>query len=156
MRQLRVKSKSCSDQRLITQCIDDYNLFNEEKQSFRPGWTNETNDKEYSSSILQSFRYQLSDALDTYVYIGEHGIYSGNGYVYEYRGLLSNLKSNLSELHRLEWIDEKTRAMIIQMTLYNPNVQLFTSVTLLGEFLSTGEVITSARMEPLPFYGIIS
>lgn len=153
MRQLRSKSKSCSDQRLISQCIDDYSLFNEENQSFQPGWTNKSIDEQLSSSIMKSFRYQFSEDLDTDITIGQHGIYSGNGYVYEYRGSLDNLKQNLSKLHQLGWIDQKTRAIFIQMTLYNPNVQLFTSVTLLSEFLSTGGVFPSARFEPLQFYG---
>ena len=156
MRQLRVQSKACSNPHLISRCENDYSLFNEEKQSFYPGWTNETDGGQYSSSILKSFQYQSNDNLNTYYTIGQHGIYSGNGYVYEYRGSLSNLKSNLSSLHELEWIDQRTRAIIIQMTLYNPNVQLLISVTLLSEFLSTGGVFTSARFEPLQFYGIIN
>lgn len=152
MRQLRIKSELCSDQRIASVCDHDYSLFNEERGSFAPGWSNETNDK-YSSSIIRAFQYQSSENLDTYTYIGEHGIYSGNGYVYEFRGSLFNLKSNLSKLHQLAWIDGKTRAIFIQLTLYNPNVQLFTSVTLLSEFLSTGGVFPSARFEPLDFYG---
>ncbi|CAF4240688.1 unnamed protein product, partial [Adineta steineri] len=55
-------------------------------------------------------------------------------------------------LHQLQWIDSKTRAVIIQLTLYNPNVALFTSVTFLLEFLSASGVYPSARFEPLNFY----
>ena len=153
MRQLRVKSKTCSDQRVLSQCEDDYSFFNEDEHSYSPGWINQTDTLHYSSSIIKSFQYQTSENLDTYVYIGKHGMYSGNGYVYELRGSLVNLQSNVSELHRLGWIDQKTRAILIQMTLYNPNARLFTAVTLLGEFLSTGGVFTSARFEPVDFYG---
>jgi polycystin 2 len=35
------------------------------------------------------------------------------------------------------------------MSLYNPNIHMFTAVTLLAEFLSTGSVIPSARFEPM-------
>ncbi len=153
MRQLRTKPKLCRGQSIILQCDYDYNLFKEENQSFKPGWTNETTTEEYSSSILKAFQYQLSKNLDTYMYAGDYETYSGNGYVYEFRGSLSNLKSNLSELHQLQWIDQNTRAIFIQMTLYNPNVQLFTSVILLGEFLSTGGVFPSAHFQPMEFYG---
>ena len=160
MRQLRIKSELCSDQRLIRTCRKSYNYFNEEKESFYPGWkvnkTTDDEEEEYSSSIIKSFQYSDSDDLDTYVYVGEHATYSGNGYVYEFRGSLSQLKSNLSKLYELEWIDERTRAVIIQMTLYNPNVQLFTSVTMLVEFLSTGSIHPSARFEPLNFYAFSS
>ena len=107
----------------------------------------------YSSSISNAFRYRSSKELDTYVYIGDHATYGSGGYVYEFRGRLSSLQSNLSQLHQLGWIDEKTRAVIIQCTLYNPNAQLYTSVTLLVEFLSTGGLIPTARFEPLSFHG---
>jgi len=43
--------------------------------------------------------------------------------------------------------------VIIQLTLYNPNVQLFTSLTFLAEILSTGGVHATARFEPFNFYG---
>ena len=94
-----------------------------------------------------------SKDLDTYIYVGDHGSYGGGGYVYEFRGRLSDLQSNLSQLHQLEWIDSQTRAVIIQLTLYNPNVQLFTSLTFLAEFLSSSGVYPTSRFEPMNFYG---
>jgi polycystin 1L2 len=98
--------------------------------------------------------YQTGDQLDnTFVYVGDHGTYGTGGYVYEYRGRLSDLQSNLSELHRLNWTDCQTRAIIIQINLYNPNVALFTSVTLLVEFLSTGGLIPQNSFQPLSFQG---
>jgi hypothetical protein len=59
----------------------------------------------------------------------------------------------MSVLRQLGWIDTRTRAVIIQLTLYNPSVQLFTSVTLLLEILSTGGMSTSARFQPISFVG---
>ncbi|CAF1261744.1 unnamed protein product [Adineta steineri] len=145
MRQLRIKSTLCPTHRIISHCQDDYSLLNEETRSFQPGWINET------TQIYPSFTYQSSKELDTYVYVGDHGIYDGSGYVYEFRGSLSDLQSNLSQLHQLRWIDSQTRAVIIQISLYNPNVQLFTSVILLTEFLSTGGIIPQSQIEPFSF-----
>ncbi|UJR21041.1 hypothetical protein I4U23_024141 [Adineta vaga] len=149
IRQVRVKSTTCSFQSsIVSTCTDDYTMFNEDKQSYQPRWrTNIT--QTFTSSIRQSFIYQSSDELNTYSTIGDHGIYAGGGYVYEFRGRLIDLQSNLSELHRLEWIDNRTRAVIIQMTLYNPNIALFTAVTFLFEILSTGGVYPTTRFEPL-------
>jgi polycystin 1L2 len=148
MRQLRVQSTSCQ----VHKCEYDYSSGNEEKQSYQPGWVNETVVK-YSSSISEAFEYQSSKDLDTYVLVGDHGTYGGDGYVYEFLGRLSSLQSNLSSLHQLGWIDTQTRVVIIQLTLYNPNVQLFTSLTFLAEFLSTGGVYPTSRFEPFNFYG---
>jgi polycystin 1L2 len=154
MRQLRINPSLCSSQRLCSYCLDDYDLLKEEKGSFSPGWISQTT-QVFSSSIVESFEYRTSEELDTHVYVGDHGIYSGNGYAYEFRGRLIDIQSNLSELHQLEWIDNQTRAVIIELSLYNPNVELFTSVIFLVEFLSTGGAYPSLRFEPMNFYGKI-
>jgi Polycystin cation channel len=41
--------------------------------------------------------------------------------------------------------------VIIQLSLYNPNVGLFTSVTFLIEFLSIGGIYPTVRFEPFDF-----
>ena len=48
----------------------------------------------------------------------------------------------LDSLHRDLWIDRQTRAVFIEFTLYNPNVNLFTSVQLLTEFPPVGAAVT--------------
>ncbi|UJR16871.1 hypothetical protein I4U23_003769 [Adineta vaga] len=151
MRQLRIRSQSCQVQKeLISICHHDYSLFNEDKNSYKPRWSNQTL-QNYSAIIRQSFQYRSSKELDTYMYVGNYGSYVGGGYVYEFRGRLSDLRSNLSQLQQLGWIDRQTRAVLIEFTLYNPNVQLFTSVTFLIEILSTNGVYPSARFEPVNF-----
>jgi hypothetical protein len=150
IRQLRIKSNLCPNQKISIHCCDDYSSFHEQKHSFQPGWSNQTT-QIYNSAINQAFQYQSSDELDTYTYVGDHGSYEGGGYVYEFRGRLIDLQSNLSELHQLGWIDNQTRAVIIQLTLYNPNSELFTSATFLTEFLSTGGLISQSRFEPISF-----
>ncbi len=150
MRQLRVKIDSCSVRNIVSICTNDYSFFNEDKRSFQPGWINETT-LEFNSSIQQAFQYQTGDQLGTYTYVGDYATYSSGGYVYEFRGRLSSLRSNLSQLHQLGWIDSQTRAVIIQFSLYNPNVNLFTSAILLTEFLSTSSLYPQSRFEPLSF-----
>jgi polycystin 1L2 len=153
MRQVRIQSRPCASQRIEKTCEDDYSVFNEETRSFELSWTNETSAR-LSSSIHRAFYYRSSNDLNTFVYIGDHQSYSGGGYVYEFRGRLTDLQKNLSELHRSEWIDQRTRAVIIQLTLYNPNVQLLSSVFIVTEFLSTGALYTHIRIEPMNFFGM--
>jgi hypothetical protein len=153
MRQVRVQSRRCASQKVETTCEDDYHLFNEETHSFELTWTNETSER-LSSSIHHAFYYRSSNELNTFVYYGDHQSYPGGGFVYEFRGRLTDLQKNLSELHRSEWIDQRTRAVIIQLTLYNPNVQLLSSVFIVTEFLSTGGLYTHIRIEPMNFFGM--
>lgn len=129
-------------------------MFNEDKRSFNPGWTSIYNSSipyigNYSASIRKAFMYNKSDYLDTYTYVGDHGTYGAGGYVYEFRGKMSDIAANLSFLRDLSWIDVHTRAVIIQMNLYNPNLDLFVFATILAEFSPTGAVFPSARFEPL-------
>ena len=128
---------------------------NEDKRSFYPGWIESKPIIDYSLPIFNAFVYNSSKQLDTYLYMGNHATYGSGGYIYQFRGHHYYLRDNLTKLHQLGWIDEKTRAVIIQCTLYNPNVQMFTSVTLLTEFLSTGGIIPTARFEPIQFQGEI-
>lgn len=130
-------------------CEDDYSSRNEERNSFLPNWTMNRNISNISTSILNAFRYRSGNELDTYIYVGDHGRYASGGYVYEFRGSIASLQSNLSQLHSLNWIDAQTRAVLIQLSLYNPNINTFISVTILAEFLSTGQIIPSARIEPI-------
>ncbi|CAF1423607.1 unnamed protein product, partial [Adineta ricciae] len=156
MRQLRVKAASCQMQHPIySTCEYDYSFSQEDKRSYAPGWTNQTT-QVYNAFIQKAFTYQSGDELDTYVYVGDYASYASGGYVYEYRGRSSDLQSNLSQLHQLGWIDDQTRAVIIQLTLYNPNVQLFTAVTVLAEFFSSSGVLTSSRFEPINLYAFTS
>ena len=115
-----------------------------------PGWANLTAQPS-NVSIDRAFQYQTSDQLDSDLIVGNHYTYSAGGYVYDFRGRLSDLQSNLSQLHQLSWIDDQTRAVLVQLTLYNPNVQLFTSVKLLAEFLPTGGVDTQSSFRPISF-----
>ncbi|CAF0792237.1 unnamed protein product [Adineta ricciae] len=71
---------------------------------------------EYSLAIRNAFVYTKGKQPDTYLYMGTHATYGSGGYVYEIRGRLSDIRSNLSTLHHLEWIDAKTRAVLIQST----------------------------------------
>jgi len=157
MRQLRVKSNICEiDQRMrshFNDCDVDFSWKNEEKRSFSRGWKNETSEMSINSSIDRSFVYESNGKVILNAISGKHGRYSGGvgGFVFEYRGRLEDLRQNLTKLHELQWIDSRTRAVIIEITLYNPNVQLFTSVILLAEFLSTGGVEASSRFEPISF-----
>jgi hypothetical protein len=62
--------------------------------------------------------------------------------------------SHLPTTHPHPHLHPPTPTPIIQLSLYNPNTQLFTSVTLLVEFLLTGGLYPSARFDPFILSGI--
>ena len=154
MRQLRVQSDACrienSVRQLFNHCHAEYSFSNQDKQSYTPEWINQTSQIS-NSSIDQAFAYQSGDTSDSYITIGKYNTYASGGYIYQFRGRLSALQGNVSALHQLQWIDRRTRAVIVELTLYNPNSELFTAVTLLAEFLPSGGVESNSRFEAVSF-----
>ena len=53
----------------------------------------------------------------------------------------------------MNWIDRQTRAVFIEFSVYNPNVNLVMVSTILVEFLPSGSIITSAKFNPLNLFG---
>lgn len=148
IRQLRAKQNHCPDQRLIAECVPEYDILSQDKMNYEPGWIEAVAVKN-TSATARAFQYRTSDELDSYPYIGQHNTYGGGGYVYELRGSLTDIRRNISVLKSFNWINNRTRAIFIQMSLYNPNVELYTAVTFLLEILPFGGLYPSLRVEPI-------
>ena len=131
-------------------CARDYSPSNEEYHSFAPGWQSSTN-LSFTPTTRNAFVHRSSSELDSSTYTANHATYGGGGFVYEFRGRLTDIRENLTLLRRLSWIDQQTRAILIQFSLYNPNTAQFTAVTLSAEFLANGGVFGHGRVEPFAF-----
>jgi hypothetical protein len=69
------------------------------------------------------------------------------------RGKLSFIQGNLTLLKEMNWIDRQTRAVFVEFSVYNPNINLIMVSTILVEFLPSGTLFTSARFDPLNLFG---
>jgi len=98
--------------------------------------------------------YQFKDAttLQGSPIDGLYDTYDGSGYLFEMRGKLSFLQGNLSLLRETQWIDRQTRAVFVEFSVYNPNINLVMISTILVEFLSTGTILTTAKFDPLNLF----
>ena len=136
-------------------CYEDYNLYNEDNRDFGFGWSNNSSNfvpTKDTKRVLDAFKFKSSKYLKSYPYFGVYNTYSGGGYVYELRGSLKQINRDLNLLQNMSWIDRKTRAVFAEFTLFNPNIQLLCVSTILIEFLPTGNLIKSARMEPVNLF----
>ena len=68
------------------------------------------------------------------------------------RGQLSYVQGNLSLLREMNWIDKQTRAVFVEFSTYNPNINLIMVSTILVEFTSTGTILATARFDPLNLF----
>ncbi|XP_076459205.1 polycystin-2-like isoform X1 [Babylonia areolata] len=136
IRQLRVHSNSChvhdDFENYISQCFDSYSQSIEDSKPFGP------QDPGYTA-----WTYQSESQLDGSTHWGLLTTYSGGGYV---QNLESNKTSSLEIINYLYnnlWIQRGTRAIFIDFTVYNANINLFCVVRLLVEMPATGGAIPS-------------
>ncbi len=146
--------------KIFEACTDCYNRKNEETSNFGFGWSQFN--QSYSpptayQSIYNAFQYKTSQALKTSSLTGKYlSSYDGGGYVYELRGRLSYLQGNLTLLKKLNWIDRQTRAIILEFSVYNSNINMIMVSTILIEFIESGSILTMAKFDPLNLFNGIS
>ena len=135
----------------------------QEKDSFGFGWSqfvqNYTPPFGYQA-MYNSFQYKDADKLQGSPIQGKFNTYDGSGFVYEMRGQLSFIQGNLTLLKEMNWIDRQTRAVFIEFSTYNPNINLIMVSTILVEFLSSGTILVTPRFDTLNLFndvgGILS
>ncbi len=72
--------------------------------------------------------------------------------MFEMNGNSAELASNLTWLQRNNWIDRQTRAVFVEFTLFNPNLNSFVYCYLMFELLPLGSIIVSYRFAPITLY----
>jgi polycystin 1L2 len=140
-------------------CEYDYSPFNEEKGDFDIGWrachSNITSPPSATwSEIHGAFGYRTSRQLDSLPYAAQYGTYMGGGYVFDMptRQNVSSVQQQLSMLQDQGWIDESTRAVLVEFTLFNPNVNLFAYCTIAFEYLPVGSIVKSFHFSPITLH----
>lgn len=147
LRQSRVKSESCKY--LISKCYGEYSFYTDEKSDFDPYWR-DISSTNITSAYLDAFKYKKSSELNSYPYFGLYNLYYGGGYVHRFNDITKNsIMKDLMSLKGLGWIDVKTRAVFIEFSIFNPNVNLFSYCSILFEFLPTGSLLKSYKIQPI-------
>jgi hypothetical protein len=89
-----------------------------------------------------SWRYTHADEIWGVSRTGELGTYSGGGYIIKMGNEKKNALDMVEELLALTWIDRRTRAVFVEFTTFNPNVNLFVYALFLLERPESGGVLT--------------
>lgn len=58
----------------------------------------------------------------------------------------------VKELAHHKWVDRRTRGVFVEITVYNPQVNLFSVISLLVEAMPTGGVVTFRRIDTIRVY----
>ncbi|XP_028982895.2 polycystic kidney disease 2-like 1 protein [Betta splendens] len=137
IRQLKVKNNSCKIpndfQEEIIGCYDVYSEKKEDDLSF--GLINGT-----------AWTYHTEKAMNGSSYWGLLTTYSGAGYYQDLSRTKEESAAVLEELMSNLWLDQGTRAVFIDFSTYNANINMFCVLTLVVEFPATGGAIPSYQI----------
>ncbi|XP_041374515.1 polycystic kidney disease 2-like 1 protein [Gigantopelta aegis] len=138
LRQLKVHTNSCTVHKdfksMIMECYAPYDHKIEDVTPFGP----HDDGQNYTA-----WHYKSSEELGGSTHWGYMATYSASGYVQNLGfNKVQSLKI-INHLYRQTWITRGTRAVFIDFTVYNANINLFCVIRLLTEFPATGGAIPS-------------
>ncbi|XP_029433205.1 polycystin-1 isoform X2 [Rhinatrema bivittatum] len=112
-------------------------------RGYASGWT------ELSGNVSDAWTHSPPD-LGGVWYWGFMSLYDSGGYVQLLGSSLEESKAILNYLQENHWIDNMSRAIFVELTQYNPGVDLHAVVTLLLELPLAGRALPSVTVWPFP------
>ena len=132
-------------------CYGGYLRLNEDKTSFnKPGWKpvdSSTNKDELFRLCPKSWRYQSAEDTDTVPKWGQFSFYPGGGFVADLGYENSTGFTLIETLQSNNWLDRRTRAIILEFSSFNPSVNLLCIATYFYEVEASGYSTPFTRTE---------
>ncbi|CAM9436306.1 unnamed protein product [Bubo scandiacus] len=154
IRQVRVKGGICPIspklQHVIQECHAPYSLQAEDTSDYGEHWNTSVFDN--SSDLSSAWQYQSQSKLRGHPSWGKLAIYRGGGYVIHLGTDPKNASRILQYLFNNIWLDTFTRAVFVEFTVYNANVNLFCIINLMFETNALGAFFTSAELQSVRLY----
>ncbi|XP_014648835.1 PREDICTED: polycystic kidney disease and receptor for egg jelly-related protein [Ceratotherium simum simum] len=153
MRQVRAKpgERTCPPAKNFVQnsmereihCHPKYGTDPEDTKDYSNLWNKV--DKRAIDKNTKGFTYKPPEKKWVYYSYGLLHTYGSGGYVFYFFPEQQEFNSilRLKELQRSNWLDEKTWAVILELTTFNPDVNLFCTVSVVFEVSQLGVVNTS-------------
>jgi hypothetical protein len=114
-----------------------YPPFTESKQS-KVVW----NPKETPAHLHHHYKFFKANATMQTTMQGYHGTYPGDGFFFDIPYNLTGAQGRLKELEHWSWINHRTRAIILEWTTLNINLNIMVHHRMLFEVPATGGVST--------------
>ncbi|KAG7157021.1 Polycystic kidney disease protein 1-like 2-like 2 [Homarus americanus] len=152
IRQIRVMNASCRVaswfRKIDLKCSGYSGISLEDNRHYCLGWASPAPLTANTSDCRHpQFRYTSAAQLETLPIWGRQDWYGGGGYSVSLRGSSGDLQKEFSFLQANHWIDSLTRAVIVEFSSYNANVNLFGMSRLMVEFTPGGGIDPTFRFE---------
>lgn len=139
VRQVREELGTCSPSKVIRdtieKCTGDGGLTTEDERDWCLGWVPSTSD---NCTKSEEFEYTDSTELQSASHAAAIRTYGGGGYILRLTGFIEELNSKIETLKTENWVDNRTRALIVEFSVYNAQVNMFGIVTCIAEFVGGG------------------
>lgn len=135
--------------RKSNKCADLFQQLNVDTDNYNPGWMQKTNlvfTKQFWR-IYTPWQHQSAWQLASIYIFGENQLYDGSGYSVQLGRNLANSLSVLKYIQEYKWIDERTRVIFIEFTLYGVNANLFNIVSIIAERTAYGNYILNFNIK---------
>ncbi|OQV25174.1 Polycystic kidney disease 2-like 1 protein [Hypsibius exemplaris] len=186
IRQLRVKNGSCNVpvefKEIIFDCFSDYSIGQEATEPFGPDKTvgNGSNDTTNPATTLEPvvvttavtvtdatasnkteiktspWIYQTATDTGMASYWGKLATYSGGGYILDLPKSKNESLKLIEKLEARRWLDQATRAVIVDLTVYNANLNYFATVRLCVEMPPTGVLVPTANIRVIKLIKLLT
>ncbi|XP_067390392.1 polycystin-1 isoform X2 [Emydura macquarii macquarii] len=125
----------------VKKCTYGSNSFNTD--DYAVGW------KRVSVNLTQPWSYSLPDEAGVW-YWGYLSVYDSGGYIQELGATLEDSRARVDDLQQNNWINNMSRAVFVELTQYNPSVDLHAAITLRLEFPLAGRAVAAVAVGPFP------
>ena len=140
-------------------CTNSYSDVTAETSDYAPGWIPLTWIHGYNVSIPWSSRTLLQRAFlftpptgNQYFFGGKIATYPGGGYVADLTDHADQASSLIRDLEASQWVDEYTRAVLVEFNVLNPNSKLFNQVILIFEYTPDGSTLWTTNVNVVQLY----
>ncbi|KAG0419460.1 hypothetical protein HPB47_004076 [Ixodes persulcatus] len=155
LRQVRARPNSCKVEKLmrklVSGCRGQSSVLNEDKRSYLPGWDEVVplGAPKVPMSEVNEWHHRRAKELNGLPFWGKLDVYGGGGYLVPLRGPKDRIIQHLKDLEKSDWIDGGTRAVFVEFSVYNAQVNLFGVVTMIAEFHPGGGLVPNVRIDAI-------
>lgn len=150
-------------QGLFNSCVASYTYNNEDKTTFyQPQWRPYSSSENLSLSMLDqicssAWRYsspRQTQSLPLWGRLHLFRSYGPGGYLAELGYDKNTALKVISKLSLYNWIDKFTSAVIVEFTVFNPHVGLFSAIWIPTEFSPSGYVVSNHVIRTMHVYDL--
>ena len=114
--------------------------------------TNLTNEEELEKLCPRPWRYQTAEETDSFAKWGENVLYAGGGYVANLGYNIDTANDVVDSLEFREWLDRKTRVVMLEFAFFNPTTNILSVSTYFYELFPTGGATAFTGTKTLSLY----